>query len=127
MILFESSSRYPDCNGVYMLREIFCGCPACTSGADVSVRKCHETLRRRRLLESHGLSETPIAPEQGFTTDMFIISHFLMVQSGLSRSKASAIDLTKLLLLSPYQFNSTPEPRMYPDHEWNRKGDLSPS
>jgi len=60
-ILFESSSRYPERNGVYMLREIFCGCPACTSDADVSVRKSHETLRRRRLLESHGLSETPIA------------------------------------------------------------------
>jgi len=34
---------------------------------------------------------------------------------------------TALLLLSLYYFNSTPEPRMYLDHEGNCKGDISPS
>jgi len=32
-----------------------------------------------------------------------------------------------LLLLSLYEFNSTPEPRMYPHYEGNRIGDISPS
>jgi len=44
---------------IYVARN-FCGCPACASSADVSVRKCHETPRGRGLLESHGLSETRI-------------------------------------------------------------------
>ena len=45
--------------GIYVARN-FCGCPACASSADVSVRKCHGTLQGRGLLKSHGLSETPI-------------------------------------------------------------------
>jgi len=32
-----------------------------------------------------------------------------------------------VVLLSLYQFNSTPEPRMYLHHERNRTGDISPS
>jgi len=44
---------------IYVARN-FCGCPACASSADVSVRKCHGTLQGRGLLKSHGLSETPI-------------------------------------------------------------------
>jgi len=35
--------------------------------------------------------------------------------------------LLLLLLLSLYWFNSTPEPRMYLDHERNCTGDISPS
>jgi len=45
-----------------------------------------------------------------------------------SRSwKSSPVFSRLLLLLSLYWFNSTPEPRMYRDHEGNRKGDISPS
>ena len=49
----------PYATGIHVARN-FCGCPACASSADVSVRKCHETLKGRGLLKSHGLSETPI-------------------------------------------------------------------
>jgi len=38
--------------GIYVARN-FCGCPACASSVDVSVRKCHEALQKRGLLESH--------------------------------------------------------------------------
>jgi len=58
MILSGGSSRYPVRDGVYVARK-FCGCPACASSTDVSVRKCHETLRGIGLLESQ--LETPIA------------------------------------------------------------------
>jgi len=40
MILFGGSSRYFVRDNVYVAR-FFCGCPACASSADVSVRKCH--------------------------------------------------------------------------------------
>ena len=53
MILFGESSRYPVQDGVYVARN-FCGCPTCASSANVSVRKCHETLSGIGLLESHG-------------------------------------------------------------------------
>ena len=59
MILLGGSSHYTVRDSVYGGRK-FCGCPACAFSADVSVRKCLETLRRIGLLERHGLSETPI-------------------------------------------------------------------
>jgi len=42
-------------------------------------------------------------------------------------SKKLLFSRTIALLLSLYSFNSTPEPRMYLDHEGNRKVDISPS
>ena len=38
---------------VYMLHEIFAGALPGASSADVSVRKCHATIRKIGLLESH--------------------------------------------------------------------------
>jgi len=38
---------------IYVARN-FCGCPACTSSADVTVRTCHEILLGVGPLESHG-------------------------------------------------------------------------
>jgi len=53
MNLFGGSSCYPVREGVCVAQN-FRRCPACTSSADVIVRKCHETLRGIGPLESHG-------------------------------------------------------------------------
>jgi len=45
----------------------------------------------------------------------------------LENAPRSRRRLHLLLLLSLYEFNSTPAPRMYLDHEGNRKYDISPS
>jgi len=57
---------------------------------------------------------------------LFFLYFFFHFMSNLYFERKKYANL-RLLLLSLLLFNPTPEPRMYLDHEGNRKGDISPS